>query len=250
MLAIDNIQQDNDSSENRKILIHAVNVTKDYSLGEVTVHALKGVTFDIYEKELVVILGPSGSGKSTTLNILGGIETASSGIVEYGGEPLNWEDKLWLTQFRRNHIGFIFQFYNLLPGLTALENIALSAELSEHPLNPAELLDKVGLSDRADHFPNRLSGGEQQRIAIARALCKNPDLLLCDEPTGALDSATGVQVLKLLEEFCREYKKTVVIITHNQDIAKIADRVFFFRDGQIDRIEQNEHPIKPGEIIW
>ena len=231
-----------------KTLIKAEHIFKDYQLGEVTVHALKDVSFEIFEKELVVILGPSGSGKSTTLNILGGIETATSGSAYYGNAVLDWSDPAALTAYRRDHIGFIFQFYNLLPGLTALENIALSAELSKHPLDPKQLIEEIGLKDRADHFPNRLSGGEQQRIAIA--LCKNPDLLLCDEPTGALDSATGVQVLKLIEKFCREYEKTVVLITHNQDIAKIADRVFHFRDGRIERIEENPHPIKPDEIRW
>ncbi|MBQ2040799.1 MAG: ABC transporter ATP-binding protein [Lachnospiraceae bacterium] len=232
------------------ILVKAEHISKDYQLGEVTVHALKDVSFEIYEKELIVILGPSGSGKSTTLNILGGIETATTGNVYYAGIPLDWRDPAVLTAYRRDHIGFIFQFYNLLPGLTALENIALSAELSKSPLDPSRLIEEVGLGDRRDHFPNRLSGGEQQRIAIARALCKNPDLLLCDEPTGALDSATGIQVLKLIEQFCREYEKTVILITHNQDIAKIADRVFHFRDGRIERIMDNPHPIKPEDLHW
>ena len=232
------------------ILVKAEHISKDYQLGEVTVHALKDVSFEIYEKELIVVLGPSGSGKSTTLNILGGIETATTGNVYYAGIPLDWRDPAVLTAYRRDHIGFIFQFYNLLPGLTALENIALSAELSKSPMDPSRLIEEVGLADRRDHFPNRLSGGEQQRIAIARALCKNPDLLLCDEPTGALDSATGIQVLKLIEQFCREYEKTVILITHNQDIAKIADRVFHFRDGRIERIMDNPHPIKPEDLHW
>ena len=232
------------------ILVKAEHISKDYQLGEVTVHALKDVSFEIYEKELIVVLGPSGSGKSTTLNILGGIETATTGNVYYAGIPLDWRDPAVLTAYRRDHIGFIFQFYNLLPGLTALENIALSAELSKIPMDPSRLIEEVGLADRRDHFPNRLSGGEQQRIAIARALCKNPDLLLCDEPTGALDSATGIQVLKLIEQFCREYEKTVILITHNQDIAKIADRVFHFRDGRIERIMDNPHPIKPEDLHW
>ena len=232
------------------ILVKAEHISKDYQLGEVTVHALKDVSFEIYEKELIVVLGPSGSGKSTTLNILGGIETATTGNVYYAGIPLDWRDPAVLTAYRRDHIGFIFQFYNLLPGLTALENIALSAELSKSPLDPSRLIEEVGLGDRRDHFPNCLSGGEQQRIAIARALCKNPDLLLCDEPTGALDSATCIQVLKLIEQFCREYEKTVILITHNQDIAKIADRVFHFRDGRIERIMDNPHPIKPEDLHW
>ena len=232
------------------ILLKADNITKDYELGEVVVHALKGVSFEIREAELVVVLGPSGSGKSTMLNILGGIETATSGNIIYGGTPLDWSDRDALAIYRRRHIGFVFQFYNLLPGLTALENIEISGELSENPLDARQLIEEVGLADRASHFPNRLSGGEQQRIAIARALCKNPDILLCDEPTGALDSRTGVQVLKLLHDFCRKYRKTVVLITHNQGIAQISDRTFFVRDGLIERIEVNEHPLDPEEVAW
>ena len=232
------------------ILLKADNITKDYELGEVVVHALKGVNFEIREAELVVVLGPSGSGKSTMLNILGGIETATSGNIIYDGTPLDWSDRDALAIYRRRHIGFVFQFYNLLPGLTALENIEISGELSEDPLDARQLIEEVGLADRAAHFPNRLSGGEQQRIAIARALCKNPDILLCDEPTGALDSRTGVQVLKLLHDFCRKYRKTVVLITHNQGIAQISDRTFFVRDGLIERIEANEHPLDPEEVAW
>lgn len=230
--------------------IRADAVCKDYTLGEITVHALKQVSFDIYEKELIVILGPSGSGKSTLLNILGGIETASSGQIQFREEILDWSDQKALTAYRRAHVGFVFQFYNLMPGLTALENIELAAELSSQPLDPHKLLEQVGLEDRADHFPGKLSGGQQQRVAIARALCKNPDILLCDEPTGALDSQTGVQILKLLFDFNRNYKKTVVLITHNQSIAQIADRVFYFKDGNLERIEQNEHPLSPEEVNW
>ncbi len=230
--------------------IRADAVCKDYTLGEITVHALKQVSFDIYEKELIVILGPSGSGKSTLLNILGGIETASSGQIQFREEVLDWSDQKALTAYRRAHVGFVFQFYNLMPGLTALENIELAAELSSQPLDPHKLLEQVGLGDRADHFPGKLSGGQQQRVAIARALCKNPDILLCDEPTGALDSQTGVQILKLLFDFNRNYHKTVVLITHNQSIAQIADRVFYFKDGNLERIEQNEHPLSPEEVNW
>lgn len=230
--------------------LQAVDIKKEYRLGEVTVNALKGVSFEINEAELIVILGPSGSGKSTMLNILGGIETASSGDIFFKGESLDWKNQKALTRYRRKNIGFVFQFYNLLPGLTALENIELSAELSEAPLDAKELLGEVGLADRENHFPNRLSGGEQQRIAIARALCKNPEILLCDEPTGALDSYTGIQVLKLLAQFCRTYRKTVILITHNQNIAKIADRVFYFKDGRIDKIEKNSNPLTPEEVDW
>ncbi|MBR3719593.1 MAG: ABC transporter ATP-binding protein [Firmicutes bacterium] len=231
-------------------LLKAENIIKTYQTGDVEVHALKGVSFTIEDGELIVVLGPSGSGKSTMLNILGGIETATSGDIFYEGKPLDWKDRNALASYRREHIGFVFQFYNLLPGLTALENIELSAELSKDPMDAEKLLAEVGLADRADHFPSRLSGGEQQRIAIARALCKNPDILLCDEPTGALDSATGIQVLKLLWDFCRHYHKTVILITHNQSIAQIADRVIYVRDGLIEKIEDNPEPKDPQEVAW
>lgn len=231
-------------------LIRAEGISKDYVLGEITVHALKEISFEIYNEEMIVILGPSGSGKSTLLNILGGIETASGGKLFYDGKPLNWNSKKVLTEYRRAHVGFVFQFYNLMPGLTALENVELAAELGKNPLNPKTLLEQVGLMERADHFPSRLSGGQQQRVAIARALCKNPDILLCDEPTGALDSQTGIQVLKLLSDFNRSYKKTVVLITHNQNIAKIADRVFFFKDGCLEQVETNVRPLRPEEVDW
>lgn len=231
-------------------LIRADKISKDFSLGEITVHALKCVSFSLFPEEMIVILGPSGSGKSTMLNILGGIETATEGELYYEGEPLKWDDKKTLTEYRRRHIGFVFQFYNLMPGLTVLENVELAAQLSADPLDPEELICQVGLGDRKNHFPSKLSGGQQQRVAIARALCKNPDILLCDEPTGALDSQTGVQILKLLSDFNHRYKKTVVVITHNQKIAQIADRVFFFKDGELEKIEVNETPRKPEEVDW
>lgn len=231
-------------------LIRADKISKDFSLGEITVHALKRVSFSLFPEEMIVILGPSGSGKSTMLNILGGIETATEGELYYEGEPLKWDDKKTLTEYRRRHIGFVFQFYNLMPGLTALENVELAAQLSADPLDPEELICQVGLGDRKNHFPSKLSGGQQQRVAIARALCKNPDILLCDEPTGALDSQTGVQILKLLSDFNHRYKKTVVVITHNQKIAQIADRGFFFKDGELEKIEVNETPRKPEEVDW
>lgn len=231
-------------------LIRADKISKDFSLGEITVHALKRVSFSLFPEEMIVILGPSGSGKSTMLNILGGIETATEGELYYEGEPLKWDDKKTLTEYRRRHIGFVFQFYNLMPVLTALENVELAAQLSADPLDPEELICQVGLGDRKNHFPSKLSGGQQQRVAIARALCKNPDILLCDEPTGALDSQTGVQILKLLSDFNHRYKKTVVVITHNQKIAQIADRVFFFKDGELEKIEVNETPRKPEEVDW
>lgn len=233
-----------------KPLVRAEGISKDYALGEITVHALKHISFELYPREMVVILGPSGSGKSTLLNILGGIETASEGTMFYDEKPLDWSSSGFLTAYRRDHVGFVFQFYNLMPGLTALENVELASELGKQPLNPRELLEQVGLTDRADHFPGKLSGGQQQRVAIARALCKNPDILLCDEPTGALDSQTGIQVLKILSEFNRRYEKTVVLITHNQNIAKIADRVFYFKDGCLERTEINGRPLKPEEVDW
>ncbi len=232
------------------ILLKAEHICKDYTVGEMTVHALSDVSFELYEKELVVILGPSGSGKSTMLNILGGIESVTSGKVVYSDHELGASSREELTRYRREHIGFVFQFYNLLPALTALENVQLASTLVDDPLDAEKLLDQVGLSDRKDHFPGKLSGGQQQRVSIARALCKNPDLLLCDEPTGALDSQSGVQVLEAIYDFNRTYGKTVVLITHNRDIAKMADRVFYFKDGQLTGIEQNPSPLKPSEISW
>lgn len=234
----------------REKLLTVKNVYKIFDTGEVKVKALSNVCFDIYEGELVVILGPSGSGKSTMLNIMGGIESVTGGEIFYKDMPLHNSNREELTQYRRNHIGFIFQFYNLMPNLTALENVMLISEMSSNPIDAEMLLDRVGLSDKAHHFPSRLSGGQQQRIAIARAVCKNPDLLLCDEPTGALDIKTGIQILKLLSDFNREYKKTVVIITHNSDIAQIADRIFFFKDGRIESIKENENPVSPSEVSW
>lgn len=232
------------------IVVEAKNVTKQFQLGEVIVNALNGVSFTIEEGELVVILGPSGSGKSTMVNIIGGIDTVTGGELYYNGEAIHRMNRNELTRYRRDHIGFIFQFYNLMPNLTALENIELAAQLAREPLDSTELLGKVGLDGRADHYPSRMSGGQQQRVAIARAVCKNPDLLLCDEPTGALDIRTGVEILNLLSEFNREYRKTVIIITHNADIAQIADRTFYFRDGMIEKIVRNEHPLKPDEVQW
>lgn len=233
-----------------KTVLRANKISKDFNVGDAAVHALRDVSFEIYEGEIVVILGPSGSGKSTLLNILGGIETATDGELEYEGKVLNWNDQKSLTDYRRRHIGFVFQFYNLLPGLTVLENVELAAGLTPDPFDAKRLVEEVGLSDRSGHFPAKLSGGEQQRVAIARALCKNPDLLLCDEPTGALDSRTSVQVLELLWNFNRNYKKTLLIITHNAKIAEIADRVFYMRDGSLERIEANGMSKAPGEVDW
>ena len=233
-----------------KPIIRAKDMGRTYQMGEVTVEALKGATFELYEGELVVVLGPSGSGKSTLLNIVGGMDKASSGELYFGDTSLHDADTKRLTYFRRNDVGFVFQFYNLMPNLTAYENISLAAQISKNPLSIDELLEKVGLTNRADHFPSQLSGGEQQRIALARALAKNPTMLLCDEPTGALDFHTSIVVLKLLKDFCDEYNKTVVVITHNTEIAQIANRVFYIKDGMIEKIVTNENPLSPERVSW
>lgn len=232
------------------IIVKANNLCKDYQLGEVVVHALKNVNFEIYQGEFVVILGPSGSGKSTLLNMVGGIESSSSGEIFYENLKLHNANAKELTVYRRDHVGFVFQFYNLMQGLTALENVQLAAELSKHPLDAKMLLEQVGLLDRGDHYPSKLSGGQQQRVSIARALCKNPDILLCDEPTGALDSDTGVQILSLISDFHKQFGKTILLITHNEKIAEIADRIFYFKDGLLDRIKTNEIPLRPEEVDW
>lgn len=220
-----------------EILLRGTDLFKTYMMGETQIHALSGVSFEIYAGEFLVILGPSGSGKSTFLNILGGMDKATSGELYYKKTPLHKADRKQLTKYRQEAVGFVFQFYNLMPNLTALENIDLAREISASPLEARTILEQVGLSDRADHFPAELSGGQQQRVAIARALCKNPDILLCDEPTGALDSVSSETVLRILKEFSSFYGKTVVLITHNALIAELADRVMYIRDGKIDRIE-------------
>ncbi|MGI6308718.1 MAG: ABC transporter ATP-binding protein [Dethiobacteria bacterium] len=231
-------------------IITARGLSKFYKMGEVTVEALQGVDLELFEGELVVVLGPSGSGKSTLLNIVGGMDQPTGGELYYQDLPLHKADPRQLTLYRRNDVGFVFQFYNLMPNLTAYENINLSVQISKNPLSIEELLEKVELSDRRNHFPSQLSGGEQQRIALARALAKNPQLLLCDEPTGALDFKTSIQILKLLRDFCQTYNKTVVIITHNTAISKIADRVLYLKDGMLDRIAANENPLPPEKVTW
>ena len=219
-------------------------------MGEVTVNALRGVSCELYRGEFVAILGASGSGKSTLLNILGGIDRPTSGEVLFGGRNIGGMTEKELTMYRRLAVGFVFQFYNLIPNLTTAENILLASDLSKNALPAAELLEMIGMSDRARHFPSQLSGGQQQRVAIARALAKNPSMLLCDEPTGALDFATGLHVLKILREFNKKYNKTVAIITHNAGIGGMADRVFHIRDGLLDGVTVNESPLEPEEVGW
>jgi putative ABC transport system ATP-binding protein len=233
-----------------KLAFHIEGLTKVYEMGDVLVHALRGVTLDLYEGEFVVLLGPSGSGKSTLVNILGGLDDATSGTVNFRGEELTAEDERALTQFRRNHVGFVFQFYNLIPSLTALENVALVTEIARDPMSAEEALEIVNLGNRADHFPAQMSGGEQQRVAIARAVAKRPDVLLCDEPTGSLDIKTGIVVLEALKRVNETLGTLTVVITHNAAIAAMADRVIYFADGNIDRIETNDHRVDPSEISW
>ncbi len=225
-------------------------LTKIYGEGETEVRALDGVNMQLYESEVAVLLGPSGSGKSTLLNIVGGLDQATSGSVNFRGQELTKMDQRGLTLYRRNHVGFVFQFYNLIPSLTAWENVALVTEVSRAPMKPSEALAMVNMSDRATHFPAQLSGGEQQRVAIARAIAKRPEVLLCDEPTGALDSKTGILVLEALTTINRELGTTSVIITHNADIQQIAHRVFHFRDGKIDNFKMNPHPVEPAQVKW
>ena len=232
------------------IVFHAEGVTKTYQMGEVQVHALRGVDLDLYESEFVVLLGASGSGKSTLLNILGGLDIPTSGTVRYKDHDLTVYKDSVLTRYRREHVGFVFQFYNLIPSLTARENVALVTEISTNPLVPEEALELVGLGERLDHFPAQMSGGEQQRVAIARAIAKRPDVLLCDEPTGALDLKTGIVVLEAIERVNRELGTTTVVITHNVDIAQMADRVIRLSDGRIISDEANPDKKAPSELSW
>jgi putative ABC transport system ATP-binding protein len=225
-------------------------LTKVYDMGEVQVHALRGVDLDLYAGELVVLLGASGSGKSTLLNILGGLDTATAGTVYYRGEDLTRAGERRLTEYRRHHVGFVFQFYNLIPSLTARENVAIVTEIAEHPMTPEGALALVGLEDRMDHFPAQLSGGQQQRVAIARAIAKNPAVLLCDEPTGALDSKTGVLVLDALDRVNREIGTTTAIITHNVAQSEMAGRVIHLSDGLITDVHHNPHKKAPTELTW
>ena len=238
------------SETDRRLTLRARGLTKVYGSGEVAVRALRGVDLDLYEAELLVLLGPSGSGKSTLLNILGGLDRPSDGQVTFRDLDLTACSEAALTRYRRDHVGFVFQFYNLMPSLTALENVTLVTEIAPHPMPPADALALVDLSDRLNHFPAQLSGGEQQRVAIARAIAKRPDVLLCDEPTGALDSATGVRVLEAVEQVNRELGTTTALITHNAPIANIADRVVRFGDGHIVEVTENPERQPASELEW
>ncbi len=226
------------------------NISKTYQMGEIDIKALNKANFTIDEGELVVILGPSGAGKTTCLNILGGMDEATSGTFSIDGTKISDLKNKDLIRYRRNDIGFVFQFYNLIQNLTALENVELAVQLCKDHLNPEMILKKVGLKDRMNNFPAQLSGGEQQRVAIARAIAKNPKLLLCDEPTGALDYKTGKQILKLLENTCHKENMTVIIVTHNSAIADMADKVIKFKNGQVEEIYINHNPLPIEAIEW
>jgi putative ABC transport system ATP-binding protein len=234
----------------REAVFEAQGLTKVYRVGEVEVQALRGVNIELYEGEFAVLLGPSGSGKSTLLNILGGLDVPTSGRVHFREHDLSAFDDAALTHYRREHVGFVFQFYNLIPSLTARENIALITEIARNPMTPEEALVLVGLRDRMDHFPSQMSGGEQQRVAIARAIAKRPDVLLCDEPTGALDVKTGIVVLEAIERVNRELGTTTAVITHNAVIAGIADRVITISNGRIANVVRNERKIRARELVW
>ncbi|MFO8126730.1 ABC transporter ATP-binding protein [Yoonia sp.] len=233
-----------------EIIFRTRGITKVYGTGDVKVYALAGVDLELYAGEMAVLLGPSGSGKSTLLNILGGLDHASSGRVWFRDTELTDMPDRALTRFRRDHVGFVFQFYNLVPSLTARENVQLVTDVAPNPMPPEEALEQVGLTDRMDHFPSQMSGGEQQRVAIARAIAKRPEILLCDEPTGALDSTTGGQVLEVLKDINERFGTTTVIITHNADIRRMAHRVIQFQDGRISSVSTNDERLDPAKIVW
>jgi putative ABC transport system ATP-binding protein len=231
-------------------ILRLENVSKVFQMGEVQVEALRDVSLEIYEGEMLVLVGPSGSGKTTILNIVGGLDTATAGRVWYGRQEITAFTGAELTRYRRETVGFVFQFYNLVPNLSARENVMVSTELARDPMDVAEALRLVDLEDRLDHFPSQLSGGEQQRVAIARALAKSPEIVLCDEPTGALDFSTGKKVLRLLVDLKHRLGKTIILITHNSAIAPVADRVIRLRSGQIVEAHVNPAPVPPEEIVW
>ena len=234
----------------RTAVFRAEGLTKVYPMGEVEVHALRGVDLELYESEIVVLLGPSGSGKSTLLNILGGLDVPTAGRVLYRDHDLTRADDSELTRYRREHVGFVFQFYNLIPSLTARENVVLVTDIAADPMPAEEALALVGLAERLDHFPAQLSGGEQQRVAIARAIAKRPEVLLCDEPTGALDIATGIVVLEAIDRVNRELGTTTALITHNAAIARLADRVVTLADGRIGSVAENREKLRPEDLEW
>lgn len=233
-----------------KDFVKLENITKIYKMGEVEIRAVDGIDFAIEKGEFVIIVGPSGAGKTTVLNILGGMDTATGGKITVDGADITSCNARQLTSYRRNDIGFVFQFYNLVPNLTALENVELALQICKNPLDAREVLEEVRLGDRLDNFPAQLSGGEQQRVSIARALAKNPKLLLCDEPTGALDYNTGKSILKLLQDMCRERGMTVIVITHNSALAPMADRLIRIKNGKVSGMEQNPNPVSIDQIEW
>lgn len=230
--------------------IELKNVVKRYTMGDVTIYANNGVNFKVNKGEFTVIVGASGAGKTTILNMLGGTDTPTSGTIVVDGHNIATYDDKQLTDYRRDDIGFVFQFYNLVQNLTALENVELASQISKDPLNSVDILERVGLGERKDNFPAQLSGGEQQRVAIARAIAKNPKLLLCDEPTGALDYQTGKSILGLLRSMCDNYGMTVIVITHNSALAPMADQVIHLKNGKVERQEYNEHPESIDNIEW
>lgn len=231
-------------------LIEAKRVIKTYVVGSTTINALNGVDFEVEEGEFVVILGASGAGKTTLLNLIGGMDTLTSGELIVDGRDIGQYNRKQLTEYRRNDVGFVFQFYNLMPNLTALENVEIATEMCRNALSPEKVLEAVGLKDRMANFPGQLSGGEQQRVSIARALAKNPRLLLCDEPTGALDYATGKTILKLLQDACKQHYKTVVVVTHNSALKDMADKVVYVKNGLATKVERNATPKDIAEIEW
>lgn len=239
-----------DASQPDEALLRLIDVGRTFSMGEVSVVVLKNITLDVRRGEFLAMVGPSGSGKTTILNIMGGMDRPTKGSVIYCGRDLTHASNRELTRYRREEVGFVFQFYNLVPNLTARENILVSTEIAANPLDVDEVLRLVGLEDRAHHFPSQLSGGEQQRVSIARAVAKNPSLLLCDEPTGALDFETGKRVLRLLVDLNRQLGKTVVVITHNAALAEVADRIVHLRSGEISELTENPHPVAPEEVVW